>query len=185
MIFKPTSLAGAYEIEVEPQRDERGFFARSYCRREFEERGLNANVAQCNVSYNRTRGTVRGMHYQAAPFGEAKLIRCLHGAIYDVIVDLRMESPTFGQWLGFELRAERGGVSRMVYVPEGFGHGFQTLADDTEVAYQMSEFYEPRAGRGFRWNDKRFDIRWPEAVRVISERDRSYPDFASTNVAVR
>ncbi|MEP7308707.1 MAG: dTDP-4-dehydrorhamnose 3,5-epimerase [Acidobacteriota bacterium] len=177
MTFKETSLKGAYEIELEVHSDERGFFARSYCSREFAEHGLNPCVVQCNVSYNGSRGTLRGMHYQAAPSGEAKLIRCARGALLDVIVDLRPESPTFRRWVAVELKGNPGEPSRMVYVPEGFAHGFQTLEDDTEVFYQMSEFFAPAAARGFRWNDPAFAIEWPEPVRVISERDRGYPDF--------
>lgn len=177
MIFNETRLRGVFEIDLAPQQDERGFFARSYCWREFEQHGLNPRVVQCNVSYNRHRGTLRGMHYQAPPASEAKLIRCLRGALYDVVVDLREESPTYCQWFGTELTARPGGPSRMLYVPEGFAHGFLTLEDDTEVFYQMSEFYAPAAARGFRWNDPSFGIGWPEPVRVISERDQEYPDF--------
>jgi dTDP-4-dehydrorhamnose 3,5-epimerase len=180
MIFKETRLKGAYEIDLQLHADERGAFARSYCWREFEEHGLNPRVVQCNVSYNEARGTLRGMHYQTAPDAEAKLIRCARGALYDVIVDLREDSPTFGQWTAAELRAEVGTPSRMLYVPAGFAHGFLTLEDDTEVFYQMSEFYSPQAARGFRWNDPAFAIEWPEPMRVISDRDRTYPDFAVT-----
>jgi dTDP-4-dehydrorhamnose 3,5-epimerase len=164
---------------VELHSEERGFFGRSYCRREFEAHGLNPCVPQCNVSYNRNRGTLRGMHYQEWPHREAKLVRCARGALYDVIVDLRPESPTFRRWFGMELRGGPGASSRMLYVPEWFAHGFQTLEDDTEVFYQMSEFYAPSAGRGFRWNDPGFDLQWPEPVRVISAADSSYPDFVT------
>lgn len=181
MLYKETSLSGAYEIEPEPQTDERGHFARTFCVREFEERGLNPQVVQCSVSYNRKRGTLRGVHYQEAPSAEVKLIRCVRGAIYDVIVDLRPESPTFRMWTAVELRAVPAQPSRMLYVPEGFAHGFQTLEDDTEVFYQMSEFYAPDKARGFRWNDPAFSIEWPEPVRVMSERDRTYPDFPVKN----
>ncbi len=184
MIFKETRLKGAYAIDLQPQSDERGFFARSFCRQEFEAHGLNPVIAQCNVSYNRMRGTLRGMHYQEPPYEEAKLIRCSRGALYDVIVDLRPESPTFRQWLAVEMRADSVTPATMLYVPEGFAHGFQTLADETEVCYQMSEFYAPSSARGFRWNDPMFGIEWPEPVRVISERDRSYPDFAVTGPQV-
>lgn len=177
MIFRETRLKGVFEIDLAPQQDERGFFARSYCRREFEAHGLNPQVAQCNVSYNRQRGTLRGMHYQLAPDAEAKLIRCVRGALYDVVIDVRGDSPTFRQWTAVELRAGNGTPSRMLYVPEGFAHGFLTLEDHTEVFYQMSSFYAPEAARGFRWNDPGFSVDWPEPVRVISERDRSYPDF--------
>jgi dTDP-4-dehydrorhamnose 3,5-epimerase len=175
--FKTTRLKGVTEIELAPHEDERGFFARSYCSREFEAHGLNPRVVQCNVSYNRTRGTLRGMHYQSEGHQEAKLIRCTRGAVYDVAVDIRPDSPTFGAWTAAELRSEPGQPSRMLYLPEGVAHGFLTLEDDTEVFYQMSEFYSPEAARGFRWNDPAFSIQWPEAVRVISDRDRSYPDF--------
>src|SRR5262249_40751199 len=139
--------------------------------------GLNPQVVQCNISYNRSRGTLRGMHYQEGPDAEAKLIRCTRGALYDVVVDVRSGSPTFGQWLAVELKAEAGQPSGMLYLPEGVAHGFLTLADDTEVFYQMSAFYAPAAARGFRWNDPAFSIEWPEPVRVIAERDRTYPDF--------
>ncbi len=177
MVFHEAKLKGAFLIQLELFSDERGSFGRSYCSREFEEHGLAPRVVQCSVSHNRKRGTLRGMHYQAAPHEEAKLIRCGRGAMYDVIVDLRPESPTFCQWAAFELRAEPGRPSDMVYAPSGFAHGFLTLEDDTEVIYQMSEFYAPRAARGFRWNDRAFDIQWPEPVTVMSDRDRSYPDF--------
>jgi dTDP-4-dehydrorhamnose 3,5-epimerase len=170
-------LKGAFEIAPEPHGDERGSFARTFCVDEFAAHGLNPRVVQCNVSYNRTRGTLRGMHYQEAPYAEAKLIRCASGALYDVIVDLRDGSPTFGEWIGVELRGAPGKPSRMLYVPEGFAHGFLTLEDDTEIVYQMSALYVPGSARGFRWNDDRFGIEWPEAIHVMSERDRTYPDF--------
>jgi dTDP-4-dehydrorhamnose 3,5-epimerase len=174
MIFEPMSLAGAFIVEPELRRDARGFFARTWCREEFAAQGLNAGLAQCSVSLTDRRGTVRGMHYQDAPHQEAKLVRCVRGAIHDVIVDLRPASPTFRRHCAVELRA---GSYRMVYVPEGVAHGFQTLEDDTEVAYQMSAFHRPDAARGVRWDDPAFAIRWPEPVRLISDRDRSYPDF--------
>jgi dTDP-4-dehydrorhamnose 3,5-epimerase len=177
MIFTETRLQGAYEIDLDVHTDDRGYFARSYCWQEFQARGLNPKVVQCNVSYNKKRGTLRGMHYQEAPHEEAKLIRCVRGALYDVLIDLRPESPTFRQWTAVELRARPDKPSRMVYLPEGFAHGFQTLEDDTEVVYQMSEFYAPAAARGFRWNDPAFAVDWPEPVRVMSDRDSSYPDF--------
>ncbi len=174
MIFQPTGLAGAYVIQVEELTDERGFFARSWCQHEFEAHGLNPRLAQCNISYNRWQDTLRGMHYQVAPHEEAKLVRCTQGAIYDVIVDLRPSSPTYLYDFGITLTpAERN----MLYVPEGFAHGFLTLADDTEVFYQMSEFYVPGAARGFRWDDPAVSIAWPRAVSVISERDAAYPDL--------
>ncbi len=177
MTFHETRLAGLYTIDWEPLHDERGFFARTFCRREFEARGLNGTVAQSSVSYTRQRGTLRGMHYQEAPHGEAKLIRCVRGAVYDVAIDLRPDSVTFRQWAAVELRAAPGRVASMLYVPEGFAHGFQTLEDDTELLYQMSEFYTPEAARGVRWDDPAFGVQWPEPVRVMSERDRDYPDF--------
>jgi dTDP-4-dehydrorhamnose 3,5-epimerase len=174
MLFTETSLSPAFIVDVVRREDHRGFFARSWCQREFEARGLNARLVQCNVSHNRRKGTLRGMHYQVAPHSEAKLVRCTAGAIYDVIIDLRPESPTFREYFGVVLSAEN---RRAVYVPENFAHGFLTLTDDSEVLYQMSEFYEPAAGRGVRWNDPAFGIVWPEEVAVISERDRDYQDY--------
>ena len=174
MIFTETPLGGAFVVELEPIRDERGFFARTWCLREFEERGLAACCAQCNVSFNAKSGTLRGMHFQAPPHAESKLIRCTRGAIHDVVVDLRPESPTFKQHFGAVLTSDN---HRMLYVPEGFAHGFLTLEDGTEVFYQMSDFYEPSCARGVRWDDPHFGIRWPGEVRVISEKDQSYPDF--------
>jgi dTDP-4-dehydrorhamnose 3,5-epimerase len=178
MIFTETRLKGVFEIELEVHADERGFFARSYCAREFEARGLSSRVVQCNISHNGRRGTVRGMHYQQAPYQESKLIRCVRGAVYDVVIDLRADSATFREWVGVELRAGNRQPSRMLYVPEGFAHGFQTLEDDTEIFYQMSEFHSAESARGYRWNDPAFLVTWPEPVSVISERDRTYPDFA-------
>jgi dTDP-4-dehydrorhamnose 3,5-epimerase len=176
MIFKETSIKGAYIIEMEPLEDERGFFTRSFCQKEFEEHGLNPRIAQCNISYNKKKGTLRGMHYQIAPHQEAKLVCCIKGAIYDVIIDLRKESSTLKQWIAVELTAEN---HRMLYVPEGFAHGFQTLKDDTVVFYQMSEFYHPECARGVRWDDPAFGVEWPDDIRVISDKDRQYPDFIS------
>jgi dTDP-4-dehydrorhamnose 3,5-epimerase len=174
MIFKETKLKGAYVIEINPLEDERGFFARSFCAKEFKEHGLNQNIAQCNISYNGKKGTLRGMHYQAAPHEEAKLVRCTMGAIYDVIIDLRPDSSTFKKWIGVELTKEN---RRMLYVPEGFAHGFQTLEDHTEVLYQMSEFHHPEWARGVRWNDPTFGIFWPVNVEIISIGDQQYLDF--------
>lgn len=174
MIFAETRLKSSYIIDLQRLEDERGFFARSFCRREFEVHNMNPNVIQCNISFNAKKGTMRGMHYQAKPFEEAKLVRCTRGAIHDVIVDIRPDSPTFKGYVGFLLTAEN---RRLVYVPEGFAHGFLTLEDNTEVFYQMSEFYAPEAARGFRYNDPMFAIDWPEKVEVISERDRTYQDY--------
>jgi dTDP-4-dehydrorhamnose 3,5-epimerase len=174
LIFRETKLPGAFVIEPERHEDERGFFARTFCREEFAARGLNLHIAQCNISFNKRQGTLRGMHYQVPPFAEAKLVRCTAGAIFDVIIDLRESSVTFRQHSAVELSAETG---KMLYVPEGFAHGFQTLLDDTEVFYQMSNPYVPECARGVRWNDPSFGIGWPSAVRTILERDRNFPDF--------
>lgn len=176
MIFIETPLKGAFVVEPERKTDERGYFSRTWCRREFLLHGLNPRLAQCSASFTLKRGTLRGMHYQTAPFEEAKLVRCTRGAVYDVIIDLRRSSATYRQWAAAELSADNG---RMLYVPEGFAHGFLTLEDATEVAYQMSEFYCPELARGVRWDDPAFSIRWPGAVRIISERDRTYPLFAA------
>jgi dTDP-4-dehydrorhamnose 3,5-epimerase len=170
-----TELPEAKLVELERIEDERGFFARSFCARDFQAEGLDPCMAQCNVSYNRRRGTLRGMHFQRAPHAEAKLVRCTRGSIYDVIVDLRPDSPSFRRWLAVELTDEN---RRALYVPRGFAHGFQTLADDCEVFYQMSEFYVPDAATGVRWNDPAFAIAWPIANPILSPRDASYPDFA-------
>jgi dTDP-4-dehydrorhamnose 3,5-epimerase len=173
--FIETKLKGAYIIEVEPIEDERGFFARSWCQKEFMEHDLNSNLVQCNISFNRKQGTLRGMHYQAKPHEEAKLVRCTMGAIYDVIVDIYPDSPTFKQWVAVELTAEN---RKMLYIPGGMAHGFQTLVDNTEVFYQMSEFYYPQSAKGVRWDAPIFNIDWPENDQlVISDKDRSYPDF--------
>ena len=175
MIFWETRLKGAFVIEVQRLEDDRGFFGRIFCRREFLAHGLNPDVVQCSISFNRKAGTLRGMHYQDAPHAEDKLIRCSRGALYDVIIDLREGSPTFRQWEAVELMEDN---RRMLYVPKGFAHGFQTLADNTEVIYQMSEFYHPESARGVRWNDPAFGIRWPDADRaILSERDREWPDY--------
>lgn len=175
MIFTETRLKGAYLIDIESSDDERGYFARTFCRKEFEEHGLNSSVAQCNISYNRNKGTLRGMHYQAAPFAEAKLVTCLAGSIYDVIIDLRADSTTYCQWFAVELSGH--GRRSMLYIPEGFAHGFLTLEDHAEVFYQMSELYAPESSRGIRWDDPAFAVRWPVAPRMLSERDKTYPDF--------
>lgn len=174
MFFKETRLKSAYIIDIERFEDQRGFFARSWCQKEFEDHGLNPRLVQCSISFNVRKGTLRGMHYQTKPFEEAKLVRCTRGAIHDVIIDIRPDSSTFREWVGFMLTADN---RRSLYVPEGFAHGFLTLEDNTEVFYQMSEFYAPEYGRGFRWNDPFFVIEWPSNVQVISDRDRSYADF--------
>ncbi len=174
MIFRELEVPGAYLLEPERHEDDRGFFARTFCRRELEARGLEPAVAQCNVSFNRRRGTVRGMHYQAPPAEEVKLVRCTRGAIWDVILDLRPDSAGFKRHAGVELDAESG-VS--LYLPAGVAHGFQTLRDASEVFYQMSEFFNPEAARGVRWNDPAFAITWPREITVISDRDLAFPDF--------
>ena len=174
MIFKETPLKDAFVIDLERQEDERGLFARSWDQREFEARGLNPRLVQCNVSFNTKKGTLRGMHYQAKPYEEAKLVRCTRGAIYDVIIDLRPDSSTFKQWKGEELTADN---YRMMYVPDGLAHGFLTLKDRTEVSYQMSQIHVPASARGIRWDDPAFGIRWPIRVQVISDRDKNYPNF--------
>jgi dTDP-4-dehydrorhamnose 3,5-epimerase len=174
MIFTETKLDGAFLIDIEERTDERGFFARSWCQKEFEQHGLMPRVVQANISFNHKKGTVRGMHYQASPYEETKLVRCTRGAIYDVIVDLRKGSPTYCQWLSAELTADN---RRMLFVPEGYAHGFQTLTDATEVCYQVSQFYTPGAERGARFNDPAFSIRWPLDVTVISEKDANWADF--------
>jgi dTDP-4-dehydrorhamnose 3,5-epimerase len=173
MIFTETTLLGAFVVDLQLNKDDRGFFARSFCCNEFESHGLCRSVVQCNISFNASRGTLRGMHYQW-PDGEAKLVRCTRGRIYDVIIDLRTTSPTFRKYFGVELtEANR----RMLYIPVGFAHGFLTLEDETEVFYQMSEFYFPEQARGVRWNDPAFGIDWPMPVQVISDRDNNYADF--------
>ena len=174
MIFRETMVPGAFLIELEPYHDERGSFARTFCAREFEAHGLDPRVVQCNLSQNELRGTLRGMHAQRPPHAEAKLVSCVRGAIHDVILDLRPDSAALGKHVAVTLRARDG---RMLYIPTGVYHGFLTLEDESEVFYQMSEFYEPSAASGVRWNDPAFGIEWPEPVRVISERDATYPDW--------
>lgn len=175
MIFQETSIPGVVEILPAPASDERGFFARTWCRQEFADHSLNINLAQCSISFNHRRGTLRGVHYQTPPFAESKLVRCTAGVLFDVALDLRPHSPTFRQWYGTRLSAEQRNA---LYIPEGCAHGFLTLSDACEVFYQISEFYHPEAARGVRWNDPAFGIAWPEKVEVISERDRTLPDFA-------
>jgi dTDP-4-dehydrorhamnose 3,5-epimerase len=174
VIFTETILYGAYLINLERVEDERGFFARVWCRKEFEAHGLSTALVQCNVSFNALKGTLRGMHFQVSPHEEVKLVRCTMGAIYDVLIDLRKNSPTYLRHFAEVLSAEN---RNMFYIPEGFAHGFITLEDRTEVFYQMSAFYNAEAAKGVRWNDPAFGIRWPSDVRVISDRDRNYPDF--------
>jgi len=177
MIFDETQIPGVFEIRPELVHDSRGFFARSWCEKEFAARGLNFRLAQCNISGNPRRNTLRGMHYQAPPFAESKLIRCTRGSVYDVAVDLRRDSPTYLRWTSSVLNAQG---HNMLYIPEGCAHGFLTLEDDCEVFYQMSEFYHPEAARGFRWNDPAFGIRWPRQAEIISDRDACYPDFVTS-----
>jgi dTDP-4-dehydrorhamnose 3,5-epimerase len=174
MRFIESSLKGVFLIEIERIEDERGFFARSYCQREFTAHGIDLSLVQCNLSFNSRKHTLRGLHYQATPFSEDKLIRCTMGAIYDVIVDVRHDSATFRQWVAVELTAEN---RRMLFVPKGFAHGFKTLSENSEVFYQMSEFYMQEAARGIRWNDPALAIVWPPGEPILSERDLSYPDF--------
>jgi dTDP-4-dehydrorhamnose 3,5-epimerase len=176
VIFSETKLPGAFVIDLEPRGDARGFFARAFCQREFAEHGLMTTVAQTNVSFSQHAGTLRGMHYQAGPYAEAKLVRCTRGAIFDVIVDLRPESPAHRCWFGAELSAAN---HRLLYVPEGFAHGFITLEDEVEVTYQVSQFYTPEAERGVRWDDPAFAIGWPRPVSVISDKDSRWPDYGS------
>jgi dTDP-4-dehydrorhamnose 3,5-epimerase len=173
MTFKETKLLGAFLIDLDRKEDSRGFFARVFCAEEFRDKGLKADVAQCSISFNRRKGTLRGMHWQAAPKAETKLVRCTRGAIFDVIVDLRPDSSTRLQHVALELTADN---RRMLYVPEGFAHGFQTLTNDTEVFYQMTEFFAPECARGARWNDPAFGIPWPLPNPIVNERDKSWPD---------
>lgn len=174
MKFHQTSLMGVYRVELDRIGDERGFFARAWCRREFEAYGLDGALAQSNLSYNVQRGTLRGLHYQVEPHAEIKMVRCVRGAIYDVVVDLRADSATYLNWVAVELSADN---RRMLYVPKGCGHGFQTLEDDTELLYQVSEFFAPGAERGIRYDDPSFNIDWPLPVTSISPKDANWPDF--------
>lgn len=174
MIFVETKLKGAYIIDLKPLEDERGFFARAYCKNEFEQYGLNTNIVQTNLSHNKYKGTLRGLHMQLAPYEETKLVRCTRGSIYDVIVDLREDSSTYKQWVGVELTST---TYRMLYVPEGFAHSFITLEDDTDVMYQVTQFYTAASERGYRWDDPAFGIEWPMEPIIISERDRGHKFF--------
>jgi len=174
MKFIETNLKGAFVVEVDQLTDNRGFFARSWCQKEFEAHGLTSRVVQTNVSFSRSKATLRGMHYQIAPYQESKLVRCTRGVIYDVIIDLRPESPTHKQWVGVELTADN---YSMLFVPEDFAHGFITLMDNTEITYQVSQFYTPGSEKGIRFNDPTFNIQWPLGVSVISDKDSNWPDF--------
>ena len=174
MNFQETKISGVFELLLEPMADERGFFARTWCKNEFEAQGLASSLEQCSISYNSRKRTLRGMHFQVAPFEETKVVRCTRGAIYDVVLDLRAESHTYKQWISVFLTAEN---RSMIYVPKGCAHGFLTLQDDTEVFYQMSQVYDAASARGVRWNDPAFSISWPEKIETISERDRTYADF--------
>ncbi len=179
MLFTETKLKGSYVIDIEQKKDERGFFARSFCEKEFAVHNLSLEIKQSNISYNRKKGTLRGMHYQAPPKEEIKLVSCARGAIYDVIIDLRLDSPTYCKWFGVELSSEN---FKLLYVPKGFAHGFQALCDDTVVLYQMSEFYHSDCARGFRWDDPAFSIKWPSNDWIISEKDQKYPLFKENNL---
>ncbi len=179
MLFTETELQGAFIIDLDLHKDNRGFFARSFCINEFTERGLKTKISQCNLSFNYKKGTLRGMHYQMPPSQETKLVRCIHGAIYDVIIDLRPESPTYLSHIGVELTAEN---RRALYIPDRFGHGFQTLSDDTEVMYQMGDFYAPEYAGGYRYDDPAFGIEWPLPVTEISEKDRNWSLFEQEKI---
>lgn len=174
MIFIETNIPGVFIIDIEPIEDERGFFARTFCKREFEARGLERNFVQCSISYNKKRGTLRGMHYQISPYEETRIVSCIKGSIYDVVLDLRSDSDTFREWVSVELNDRN---HRFLYIPKGCAHGFQTLEDDTEVYYQISEFYHPECARGVRCNDPAFKIDWPALTSVISARDETYSSF--------
>ncbi len=180
MIFHPTPLQGSYRIELEKIHDERGYFARAWALDEFAAHGLETTLSQCNTSVNHKRGTLRGLHYQLPPSGEVKLVRCTRGALFDVMIDLRPHSPTFLRWYGAELSAEN---AQMLYIPRGFGHGFQTLSDTTEIFYMISTPYAPAAQRGARWNDPLFAIEWPLSVSMINGRDAGYPDSSPSDFA--
>ena len=174
MIFHETEIKGVFIIDPKRVEDERGFLARTWCQRKFQAHGLNTVWVQSNIVFNWKKGTLRGLHYQAKPHGEVKLVRCTRGAIHDVVVDLRPGFQSLGKWVSVELSAEN---RRMLYIPKGFAHGYQTLTDHTEVSYQMSEFYHPESARGVRWNDPAFGIHWPEGKRILSDRDSAFSDF--------
>lgn len=181
MIFRETKLKGAFVVEIEKLMDERGYFARTWCRREFEKHHLDPDLVQCNVSDSIEKGTLRGMHYQEPPYAETKLVRCTRGEIYDVIIDLRPDSSTFLQWTGEVLSPDNG---RMMYVPKGFAHGFLSLAERSMVFYQVSEFFAPGYDRGVRWNDSLFNIRWPGDVTIMSKKDREWKDCDVGQLAI-
>lgn len=175
MLFNETKLKGSFLVEPECLEDDRGFFARAWCKKEFEANGLSTHLVQCNISFNRKRGTLRGMHYQKPPYAETKLVRCTNGAIFDVIIDLRPESPTFLEWIGVELTANS---HKMLYVPEEFAHGYQTLTENTEIFYQVSQYYSQGSEGGIRWDDPIFGIEWPEIENpTVSEKDKSWSDY--------
>jgi dTDP-4-dehydrorhamnose 3,5-epimerase len=175
MVFIETGLKGAYVIEIERIQDNRGFFARGWCQKEFQANKLNSRLVQSNIAFSKKKGTLRGMHYQVAPHAEVKLVRCTKGAIYDVVIDLRPDSSTFKQWIFAELTEKN---FKMIYVPEGFAHGYQSLVDDTEVFYHVSDFYSLEHERGVRYNDQTFQISWPLEISSISDKDKSWPDFS-------
>lgn len=180
MLFHPTELSGAFVIESEPHTDERGSFARTFCRREFAAHGLVTDFVQCSLSQNHRRGTLRGLHFQRAPHAETKLVRCVTGAIFDVIVDLRPDSLTFRRHVAVELSSDNG---RSLYIPAGFAHGFQALTDDATVYYQISDFYVPELSGGVRWDDPAFGIAWPFPPAMLSEKDRALPTLAGLNLS--
>jgi dTDP-4-dehydrorhamnose 3,5-epimerase len=179
MLFTDTSLKSAYIIDIEKVEDARGFFARFWCQDEFRANDLNTNWVQGNVSVSRSKGTLRGLHYQIAPFEETKLVRCTRGALFDVMLDLRPDSSTFGEWFGVPLSADE---HRMLYVPEGIAHGILTLVDNTEASYLVSQFYKPHAEAGVRYNDPAFGIKWPLEIQVISKKDANWPNYPRRNV---
>ncbi len=179
MIFTETKLKGAYLIDIQKLEDERGFFARTWCEHEMADHGIDMHIVQANTSLNLKKGTLRGMHFQKSPYEEAKLVRCIRGSIYDVIVDLRTESPTFKKWFGVELTADN---YKMIYIPERFAHGFITLEDNSEITYMMSQFYTPGYEAGFRWNDPAINIQWPMNAVVISEKDRNLPELNTNDI---
>jgi dTDP-4-dehydrorhamnose 3,5-epimerase len=178
LIFKETKLKGAFIIEAQKITDDRGFFGRSWCKKEFEANGLNSNVVQANLSYSKTKGTLRGLHYQVAPYSETKAIRCFTGSIYDVIIDIRPDSPTFRQWIGVELSGENG---LMLYIPEGFAHGFMTLQDNSLINYLNTAYYTPGAEGGIMYNDPAFNVEWPMEPSIISDKDKSHAPFQVPN----